>query len=151
MTKFIEVANAHFLVKEENDAIKNFKEAASKTVINRAGLLTFEQIKFGVIIEANKRKINTNVIKALASKAGVYNILQAAGFGMRTRIGFVPSQSAVMSKAFIVGHYEHSNSAVFKVRPESSALLIKGIITYAMNHPEVALSSKQANTRLLRA
>lgn len=150
MKNFIEVANALFLVKEENDAIKNFKEVASKHVINRADLVTFEQIKFGVIIEANKRKLNTDVIKALISKAGIYNILQAAGYGMRTRVGFVPSELAIASHAFIVGHYEHSNSAVFKVHPKSSAVLIKGIITYALNHPEVALSSKQANTRLIR-
>lgn len=151
MTKFIEVANAHLLVKEEKDAIKNFKEAASKNVINRADLVTFEQIKFGVIIEANKRKLNTDVIKALASKAGIYNILQKAGYGMRTRVGFVPSELAIRSHEFVVGHYEHSNGAVFKVHPKSSDLLIRGIITYATKHPEVALSSKQANTRLLSA
>lgn len=151
MKSIIKVANTQLLAKEEDAAIETFKEAASKNVINQRGLVTFEQIKFEAIIEANNRKLNVDVIKALASGAGFYNILQAAGFGMRTRIGFVPSKSAIVSQAFFVGHYEHSDSAVFKVNPRASAMLISVIMSYAATHPEVALSSKQANTRLLQA
>lgn len=151
MSNFINVANAQLLAKEEADVIKNYKNVASMNVINRSDLVTFEQIRFKVIIKANDLKLNENVIKALSSRAGIYNLLQHAGFGMRTHAGFVPSQLAIMTRAFVVGHYEHSNTATFKVRPENADKLVDGIIAYATRFPEVALSSKQANTRLLRA
>lgn len=151
MKNFIQVANAQLLVKEEANAIKNFKEIASKNLIVRNDLVTFEQLKFKAIIAANERKLDTRIIKALASRAGVYNILQAAGFGMRTHAGFIPSQAAISSRVFIVGHYEHSNSATFKVLPGVVNKFVDGIIAYATTHPEVALSSKRANTRLLSA